>query len=151
MEIQWKRLRRRLFFTLVTFRTRPCQRVISGRVKLNEQRWALQMWNMSWQANDVGVHFNIKERYVLETCSCYEGGDLEEEEELRWGGVQADQIFEGGVWIFDLSTAGVGAPWVKGRQDSDFTQCFIVLRSASCCHGNQTTKMTQKPKLSMIS
>lgn len=60
------------------------------------------MWNMSWQANDVGVHFNIKEAYVLETCSRYEGGDLEEEEELRRGGVQADQIFEGGVWIFDL-------------------------------------------------
>lgn len=52
---------------------------------------------MSWQANDVGVHFNIKERYVLETCSRCEGGDLEEEEERRRGGVQADQIFEGGV------------------------------------------------------
>lgn len=38
---------------------------------------------MSWQANDVGVHFNIKETYVLETCSRYEGGDLGEEEELR--------------------------------------------------------------------
>lgn len=51
---------------------------------------------MPWQANDVGVHFNIKGTHVLETCCHCESGDLG-----RGGGAAAqyDQIFEGGMNI----------------------------------------------------
>lgn len=51
---------------------------------------------MPWQANDVGVHFNIKGTHVLETCCRCKGGDLG-----RGGGAaaQSDQIFEEGMNI----------------------------------------------------
>lgn len=70
-----------------------CASLMSGGEK------SFRMWGMPWQANDVGVHFNIKGTHVLETCRRCEGGDLGRGGGAAAAAAQSHQIFEGGMDI----------------------------------------------------